>query len=90
MKLHKFQGKSCFGVLGSAEAQSVHVGRWPRAHGEHIPQDATNAGRCALERLDERRVIMAFHLKDSGKAVAYVDDASVFTRATDHPGRFCG
>ena len=70
-----------------AKAQRVHVGDRPRAHGEDVAQDAADAGRRALVRLDEARVVVAFHLEDGGVAIADVDDAGILARALDDPGR---
>ena len=74
-------------MVGLAEAQRVHVGDRPRAHGEDVAHDAADAGRRALVGLDEARVVVAFHLEDGGLAVADVDDAGILARALDHPRR---
>ena len=50
----------------------------PRAHGEDVADDAADAGRRALERLDRARMIVALHLERDGPAVADVDHARVF------------
>ncbi len=70
-----------------AEAQRVQVGDRPRAHGEHVAQDAADAGGRALIRLDEARVVVAFHLEDGGEPLADVDHARILARPVDHPGR---
>ena len=59
----------------------------PRAHGEHVAQDAADARRRALVGLDEGGVVVALHLEDAGQAVADVDDAGILARALDHPRR---
>ena len=75
------------GMIGPAEAQRVQIGDRPRAHGENVAQDAADAGRGALIRLDVGRVVVALHLEDRRIAVADVDDAGVFARPADHPRR---
>ena len=72
------------GVVGPAETQRVHVGDRPRAHGEHVAQDAADPGRRALVRLDVRGVVVRLHLEDRRLAVADVDDAGVLAWAADH------
>ena len=75
-------------MVRAAEAQGVQIGHRPRAHGEHVAQDAAHAGRRALVGLDEAGMVVAFHLEDGGLAVADVDDAGVLAGAADHPRRF--
>ena len=74
------------GVRRIAEAQGVEQRHRPRTHGEHVAQDAADAGRRALVGLDERGVVVALHLEDGDQAVADVDHAGVLARAADHPG----
>ena len=50
-------------IVQLAEANGVHHRNRPRAHGEDIAQDATDAGCRALERLDEARMIVGFDLE---------------------------
>ena len=71
-------------MVRRAEAQRVHLGDRPRAHGEDVAHDAADAGRRALIGLDERRVVVALHLEDGGLAVADIDDAGILARALDH------
>ena len=68
-----------------AERQRVHAGDRPRAHGEDVAQDPADAGRGALERLDEARVVVALHLEDRHPAVPDVDHAGVLARPLQHP-----
>ena len=75
------------GMIGGAEAQQVEAGDRPRAHGEHVAQDAADPGRRALIGLDERGVVVALHLEDAGLAVADVDDAGVLAGPLDDPRR---
>ncbi len=71
-----------------AEAQRVEAGDRPRAHGEDVAQDATDAGCRTLIGLDVARMIVALHLEDHCQPIANVDDARILTRPLDHPGRF--
>ena len=66
------------------EAQRIHDGDRTRAHGEDVAQDAAHAGGRALERLDERRMIVRLDLEGAGPAVADVDDAGVLARPLHH------
>ena len=72
------------GVVGCAEAERIHVGDGPRAHGEHVAHDAADAGRGPLIRLDIGGVVVALHLEHGRLAVANVDDACILARALDH------
>ncbi len=69
------------------ESQKVQAGDGPGAHGEDVAQNPAYARCRALIGLDERRVVMAFHLEDAGVAIADVDDAGVLAGAANHPGR---
>ena len=64
-----------FGAVHVAEPQRVHQRDRPRAHGEDVADDAADAGRGALVRLDERRMVVRLDLEDGGEAVADVDRA---------------
>jgi hypothetical protein len=68
------------GEVGSAEAQTVEERDRPRAHGDDVAQDSADAGGCALERLDRRRVIVALDLERDRLALAEIDDARVLAR----------
>ena len=68
-----------------AERQRVQAGDRPRAHGEHVAQDAADAGRRALIGLDVARVVVALHLEHAGEPVADVDDTGILARPLDHP-----
>ena len=61
-----------------SETQGVQQRDRPRAHREDVADDAADAGRGALIRLDERRVIVRLDLEDRAQAVADVDGAGVF------------
>ena len=66
-----------------AEAQRVEHRDRPRADGEHVAQDAADAGRGALERLDRARVVVRLDLERARQAAADVDRARVLARAHD-------
>ena len=68
-------------VVERAEADRVERRDRPRAHREDVAQDAAHAGRRALRRLDERRVVVALDLEDHREAVADRDGAGVLARA---------
>jgi hypothetical protein len=70
-------------MVGLAETQRVHNGDGTRAHSEHIAQDAADAGGGALERLDEARVVVAFHFENGRQPLADIDRAGVLPRAVD-------
>ena len=76
-----------FGMGWIAKAQRVHQRDGAGAHGEHIAQDAADAGGRALVGLNEAWVVVAFHLEDAGQAFADVDRAGVFARPIDHVRR---
>jgi hypothetical protein len=63
-----------------AEAQRIHDGDRTRAHGKDVAQNAAHAGGSTLERLDERRMVVRLDFEGAGPAIAYVDDAGVFSR----------
>ena len=66
-----------FRIVERTEAQRIHHRDRPRAHGEDVAQDAADAGRRALERFDEARVVVRLDLEGDGPAVADIDDAGV-------------
>ncbi len=71
-------------VLDRAEAQRVEQRDGPRAHREDVADDAADAGRRALIRLDERRMIVRLDLEHRREAVADVDGARVLARPLQH------
>lgn len=71
------------GVVDVAEAQGVHHGDGAGAHRDDVADDAADAGRRALERLDVARVVVALDLEGDGPALADVDDSGVLAHA-DH------
>ena len=72
-------------IVERAEPQRVQQRDRPRAHREDVANDAADAGRRALVRLDEGRMIVRFDLEDGSQAVADVDGAGVLARALQHP-----
>ena len=67
-----------------AEAQAVEQRDRPSAHGDDVAQDAADAGRRSLERLDRRRMVVALDLERDGLAVAEVDHPGVLARPLEH------
>src|ERR1019366_2192525 len=64
--------------------QRIHDGDGTRTHGEDVAQDAANPSGCALEGLDERRMIVRLDLEGAGPAIADVDDARIFPGSLHH------
>ena len=60
-----------------AEPERVHDRDRARAHRDDVPDDAADAGRRALVRLDEGRVIVALDLEGDRVILADVDHARV-------------
>jgi hypothetical protein len=56
----------------------------PRAHRGDVPEDAADARRGALERLDRRRVVVALDLERDGEPLTEVEDARVLPRPLEH------
>ena len=69
------------GLVELAEAERVEDRDRTRAHREDVAQNAADTRRRALERLDERRMIVALDLEDDRPAVADIDRARVLARA---------
>ena len=78
------------GVARRAEAERIEARYGPCTHGEHVAQDAADAGRRPLIGLDERRVVVALHLEDRRLAIADIHHAGVLSRPADDPGRLGG
>ncbi len=79
---------ACPRMLRRAETQEVEAGDGPGAHGEDVAQYSADPRRRSLVGLDERRVVVAFHLEDAGLAVADINDAGILARALDDPRGF--
>ena len=60
------------------KAQRIEQELRPRSHGEDVTNDAADARRRALERLDRAGMIMAFDLERDRPAVADIDHSGVF------------
>jgi hypothetical protein len=67
------------------EAKRVEDGDGPRAHREDIAQDAADAGRRALVRLDRRGVVVRFDLERDCQPVPDRDDPGILARPGDDP-----
>ncbi len=67
-----------------AETQRIEHGNRPRAHGENIAQNPAHAGRRALKRFDEARMIVRFDLEYGHQAVADIHHARILSRALHH------
>ncbi len=66
-----------------AEPEGVEDGDRPGAHREDVAEDAADAGRRALVRLDGARVVVRLDLERDRQPVADRDDAGVLARAGD-------
>ena len=78
------------GVGDLAEPQRIEYSDWPRADGEHVPQDAADSGGGPLERLDRARVVMGLHLECDAEPAADVDHAGVLPRTHQDVAAFGG
>ena len=77
-------------MVEAAEANLVPQGDRAGPHREDVTEDAADAGRGALVRLDERWVVVALDAERSEPAIPDVDHAGVLTGAHDDPGRLGG
>ena len=68
-----------------AEPQAVHDRDRAGTHREDVADDAADAGRGPLVRLDERRVVVRLDLERHRDPAADVDDAGVLADAGEHP-----
>ena len=73
-----------FRMFRRAERQRVQTGDRPRAHREHVAQNAADPRRRALIGLDVARMVVALHLEHTSQAIADIDDAGVLARPLDH------
>src|SRR4029450_5988039 len=67
-------------MVDAAETERVQRRDRPSTHGEDVTDNPPDAVSRALIGLDERRMIVAFHLKSHGQSVANVDHPSVLAR----------
>ena len=72
-------------LVERSKAQAVHRRDGPCAHRKDVAQNAADARRRALERFNERRMVVRLDLECNGEAVADIDDSRVFTRPLQHP-----
>ena len=79
-----FEQPARAGRVERSEPQRVQQRDRPRAHREDVADDAADAGRRALVRLDERRVVVRLDLEDRREPFADVDRAGVLARALQH------
>ena len=70
--------------LRRAEAEPVEQRDRPRAHRDDVAEDAADARRRSLERLDRGRVVVALDLERDRLALAEVDHAGVLARPLQH------
>ena len=67
-------------MVDAAETERVQRCDRPSTHGKNVTENPPDAGGRALIGLDERRMIVAFHLKSHGQSVANIDHSSVLAR----------
>ena len=72
-------------MVRAAEAQRIEDRHRPRAHREHIAQDAADPGRRALIGLDKGWMVVALDLEHDRVAVADIDHPGILARPADHP-----
>ena len=72
------------GGIERPKAQRVEERNRPRTHRENVTDDAADAGRCALIRLDERRMVVRFDLEDRRQSLADIHRTGVLARALQH------
>ena len=77
-------------VVRPAELQRIEQRNRSSAHRDDVAQDAADAGRGALVRLDRARVVVRLDLERHSQAVADAHDAGVFARAGEHIAAGCG
>ena len=81
-----FHDRAVLGIIERPEAEGIHQGDRPGAHGEDIPENAADARGRALERLDEGGMVVRFDLEDDDPAFADVDDPGVLPGTLDDVG----
>ena len=75
------------GIVERAEAQRIHQRDRTRAHREDVADDAADARRRTLVRLDRRGMVVTFDAHRDCEAVADVDHSRALTRTDEHPRR---
>ena len=73
------------GVVERTEAERVHERNRAGAHGEDVAEDAADARRRTLVRLDRGRVVVALDAHRQRDAVTDVDHPGVLARTDHHP-----
>ena len=68
------------------EAERVQQRDRPGAHGQDVADDAADAGRRPLVRLDSRRVVVRLHLEHDAEPVADVHGPGVLLPGLDAHG----
>ena len=74
-------------VVERPEAERVHHRDRPGPHREDVADDAADAGRRALVRLDRGRMVVALDAHRDRHAFADVDDPGALARPDQHPRR---
>jgi len=69
-----------FWVIRRAETQCVHGSNRTRTHGEHVTQNAADAGRSTLIGLNVGGMVVAFHFEHHAVTVVNIDNTRIFTR----------
>src|SRR5918999_828086 len=77
-------------MIDAAEAQRIERSDGARAHREDIAQDTADPGGGALIRLNERRMVVTFHLERHGEPAADVDDTGIFPGPLKYVATFSG
>ena len=70
-----------------AKTQRIQIGNRPRTHGKDITQNAANTCRRAIIGFDVGWVVVAFHFENRGQTLSDINNASILTRALNHPRR---
>ena len=81
---HAVEKTARAGIVQGSEPERIQQRDRPRAHREDVADDAADAGRRALVRFDERRMVVRLDLEDRRQAVADVDRAGVLARPLQH------
>ncbi len=71
--------------VGPPEAKSVEQRHRSRTHRDDVAQDAADAGRGSLERLDGRRMVVRLGLEGDRDSAAEIDHARVLAGSLQHP-----
>ena len=81
---HTAQQMACLFVIGRAKPQRIQQGDRARTHGEHIAQNAADAGCRPLIGFNEGGMIVAFDLENGRKAIADIHCTGIFARSFNH------